>query len=99
MMETALAKILTILANHGPFAIVSVVFIALYVIDRKSHNSRVTELETLHSQEIKDEKDRHDVTAKRLHQLSMESIKADTEHTAAIQALTKVLDSVDRRLE
>jgi hypothetical protein len=36
--------------------------------------------------------------ADKLLELAQESIKADTEHTRAIQALEKTLDSIDRRL-
>jgi hypothetical protein len=36
--------------------------------------------------------------AGKLVELSRESIKADTEHTETIRAMTKVLDSIDRRL-
>ena len=36
--------------------------------------------------------------ADKLVELSRESIKADTEHTETIKAMTKVLDSIDRRL-
>jgi ascorbate-specific PTS system EIIC-type component UlaA len=40
----------------------------------------------------------HLKTSDKLVELSTASIKADTEHTASIQALTKVLDSIERRL-
>jgi len=80
-------KLIDVLAEHGPGFIVAGIVLALYFFEKKSLLKAVS-----------DERVRSDELAKAVFTLSSESIKADTEHTAAIQALTKVLDNIDRRI-
>lgn len=44
------------------------------------------------------ERKKSEAMAEKLIALAQDSIKADTEHTKAIEALEKTLDSIDRRL-
>jgi hypothetical protein len=44
------------------------------------------------------ERKKSEKMAEKLLELAQESIKSDIEHTKAIQALEKTLDSIDRRL-
>ncbi len=44
------------------------------------------------------ERKKSEKMAEKLLELAQESIKAETEHTKAIEALEKTLDSIDRRL-
>lgn len=44
------------------------------------------------------ERKKSEKMAEKLLELAQESIKSDTEHTKAIHALEKTLDSIDRRL-
>lgn len=81
-------KLIDVLAKHGPGFIVAGIVMALYLLEKKSLLKAVS-----------DERIRSDELAKAVFTLSSESIKADTEHTAAIQALTKVLDNIDRRIQ
>lgn len=81
-------KLVDVLAKHGPGFVVAGIVLALYFFEKKSLLKAVA-----------DERIRSDELAKAVFSLSSESIKADTEHTAAIQALTKVLDNIDRRIQ
>jgi hypothetical protein len=97
-MEVALAKLLEMLAKHGPGFLVAAIFIALYVLERRDSRKELETAREGHRKEVELERViSKDLTIK-LFELSSESIKADTEHTEAIKSMTKVLDSVDRRL-
>jgi hypothetical protein len=97
-MEAALAKLLEMLAKHGPGFLVAAIFIALYVMERRDSRKELEGLREGHHKEIELERGiTKDLTIK-LFELSSESIKADTEHTETIKSMTKVLDSIDRRL-
>jgi hypothetical protein len=80
--------LIEILAKNGPGFLMAGIILAIYLIERKSFLKAIGE-----------ERKRSDDLAKAVLSLSTDSVKADTEHTAAIQALTKVLDSIDRRVQ
>jgi NADH:ubiquinone oxidoreductase subunit 4 (subunit M) len=82
-MEEATKAMISMANQHGVGMVVAAVFIALYVLERRAHSS---------------ERDSHLKTADKLLELSTTSIRADVEHAAAIRTLSRVLDSVDRRL-
>lgn len=97
-MEAALVKLLEMLAKSGPGFLVAAIFIALYVLERRDSRKELETVQERHRKEIETERGiTKDLTLK-LFELSSESIKADTEHTEAIKSMTKVLDSIDRRL-
>ncbi len=97
-MEAALAKLLEMLAKSGPGFLVAAIFIALYVLDRRESRKELEVTQERCRKEVETERGIvKDLTIK-LIELSNESIKADTEHTEAIKSMTKVLDSIDRRL-
>lgn len=93
-METVLTKLLIKLIEYGPGFIVAAVITVLWVLDRKSKNADLL-LERTRNTQIEEKKDQ--LTDKLLG-FANDSIKADTENTEAIRAMTKVIDSVDRRL-
>lgn len=82
-MEEAAKTLISLANQHGVGMVVAAVFIALYILERKAHSA---------------EREAHAKTADKLIELSTSSIKADMEHAAAIRTLSRVLDSVDRRL-
>ena len=75
-MEAALTKVLAVLASHGPGFLVAVIFIILYLLERK----------------------KSETMAEKLTELSVESIKADLEHTKAYESLEKVFNSAIQAL-
>lgn len=97
-MEAALVKLLEMLAKHGPGFLVAAIFIALYVIDRKSHIKALETEQQRHEKELGEARTINKELTTKVIELSNASIKADTEHTLAIKAVSKVLDSIDRRL-
>lgn len=70
-------------SQYGPAGLIAAVFIGLYYLEHKAGMK---------------ERAAHIKTSEKLLELSTASIKADTEHTAAIATLSRVLDSIDRRL-
>jgi len=86
-MEEVFGNLLSALLKNGPGFVLAGVVLFIYFYERR------TFLTTL-----KEERDRNEQLAKSVVSLSVDSIKADTEHTAAIQALTKVLDNIDRKV-
>jgi len=92
-MEQA-SLIVSMLREHGPGVALAVVMGALYWLERKGRIAA-----ELRVQEVaKAYQKRNDEMADKVVQLSTESIKADTEHTAAVQSLTRMLESIDRRI-
>ena len=87
MTEEAVTLI-GVLAKHGPGFLVAGIVLMLYFFEKKSLLAT-----------IKAERERSAELANMLITLSTDSIRADTEHVAAIQSLTKVLDSIDRRVQ
>lgn len=87
-MESDTIKLIDVLAKNGPGFLLAGILLVLYYYDKKAWN-----------RSLKYERDRSEEMAKALLTISSDSIKVDTEHTAAIQALTKVLDSIDRRIQ
>ena len=81
-------KLIDLLIKHGPGFVVAGVVVVLYLFEKRAS-----------IKSVESERARSDNLAKAVFTLSYESIKADTEHTAAIQALTKVLDNIDRRIQ
>ncbi len=71
------------LLKQGGGYVLAAVMLYLYMAERKDHKA---------------ERASHSATADKLIELSTESIKSETEHTAAIGALTKVLDAVERKI-
>jgi hypothetical protein len=82
-MEEAIKVLLEQTSTHGIGVVVAAIFILLYVMERRAHTK---------------ERDSHTKTMEKLMELSAESIRADTEHASAIRTLTRVLDSIDRRV-
>lgn len=83
-MDDAIKALLAVAGQYGIGVIVGAVFLLLYLVERKAHTA---------------ERDSHNKTAEKLFALSAESIKSDMEHTAAIRMLSRVLDSIDRRVK
>ena len=71
------------LIKQGGGYLLAAVMLYLYIVERKDHKA---------------ERTAHSATSDKLIELSTESIKSETEHTAAISALTKVLDTVERKI-
>ena len=82
-MEEAAKALISVANQHGVGVVVAAVFVGLYVLERKAHGA---------------ERESHARTADKLIELSTTSIRADMEHAAAIRTLSRVLDSIDRRL-
>ncbi len=83
-MEAALKALLEASTHYGAGYLIAALAIALYMIERK---------------ELTKERVAHMKTLERVIDLSAASISADKDTTAALATLTRVLDSVDRRLD
>lgn len=93
-MEAALAKLLVKLAEYGPGFILAAIIAVVWVLDRKGKNADIT-VERERNTKLEEKNDK---LAEKLLAFANDSIKSDTENTEAIRAMTKVLDSIDRRL-
>jgi len=83
-MEAALKTLLEASAHYGAGYLIAGLTIALYLVERK---------------ELLRERRAHVRTLERIVDLSAASISADKDTASALATLTRVLDSVDRRLE
>lgn len=93
-MDPATTKLLVQLGTYGPLGVMVVLeFILLLRKDKELKEARVC-----CAQEVAAERKRNDELQGKLIELSTASIKSDTLHTEAINANTRVLDSIDRRL-
>ncbi len=86
-MESALAKLVAALASHGPGFVVAAIVLVIGYFDRKAYKEAFSK-----------EREVNERLADRVISLATDSIKADVEHTVTIQTMSRVLDSVDRRL-
>jgi hypothetical protein len=83
-MEELVKALLQASAEYGAGYLIAGLAIALYILERRAHLK---------------EREAHMATLNRIVDLSAASISADKDTGAAIATLTRVLDSVDRRLE
>lgn len=93
-MDPGTFKIVFQLATYGPLGIMAVIFFSLFMLSKKE----MKELRSEHKEELKIEQDRVRETSAKLEALSASMISSNEKQLAAITALSKVLDSVDRRL-
>lgn len=80
-------KILFQLGTYGPLGIM-VIFLFLLLLKQQRDHQRTVETERQRTEKL----------TEKVIELSQASIRADTQHTETLNAMTKVLDSVDRRL-
>ena len=83
-MEDVLKFLLKASVDYGAGYLIAALTIVLYIFERRAHQK---------------EREAHMQTMNRLVDLSAASISADKDTSSAIATLTRVLDSVDRRLE
>jgi hypothetical protein len=93
-MDPATAKMLFQLGTYGPLGVMVILLFILLLRQQKETKEAREECSKL----LVEERGKNIQLADKLVELSRESIKADTEHTETIRAMTKVLDSIDRRL-
>ena len=83
-MEEAIKALLEASSQYGPGYLIAALTIALYWVSHK---------------DLTKERVAHTKTSEKLIELSTASIRADMEHTSAIEALSKILDNIERRLQ
>ena len=76
-----------LLKEYGPGLSIATIFGVLFWLERKAHSKTREECQK-----------KNDNMADKLVNLSTESIKADTEHTAAISSLGKIMEIIGRRI-
>lgn len=91
---TETAKLLSSFGVYGPLGLMVVMLFVLLLMQKKENK----ELRKEGAEALQKERQNSIDLSKSLESLSRESIKADIEHTAAQEAHTKVLESIDRRL-
>lgn len=94
MVDPGTAKILFQLGTYGPLGIMVILLFILLLRAQKE----VKEMRTECAESLSEERTKNEELTAKLLELSRESIKADTEHTGTLKSMTKVLDSIDRRL-
>lgn len=93
-MDPGTFKLVFQLATYGPLGLMAAIFVVLFFLSRKE----IKDLRNDHKAELKVEQDRVRETSAKLEALSASMISSNEKQLAAITALSKVLDSVDRRL-
>lgn len=83
-MDPATAKILIQLGTYGPLGLMSALFFILYWLQKK---------------ETREQRDKNEELAEKLHETAMASIQADIEHSKAYDPLERVMDSAIKTLE
>lgn len=83
-MEEAIKALLETSGQYGPGYLIAALALALYWVAHK---------------DLAKERVAHTATSEKLIELSTASIRADMEHTSAIEALSKILDNIERRLQ
>ena len=83
-MEEAIKALLESAAQYGSGYLIAAIVLALWWVERKAHTA---------------ERAAHSRTSDKLLELSTASIKADVEHTLAIETLSRILDNIERRLQ
>ena len=83
MVDAGTAKILFQLGTYGPLGIMVILLFILLLRAQK---------------EVKEERAKSEELSGKLLEISKELIKSDTENTETLRSMTKVLDSIDRRL-
>jgi hypothetical protein len=82
-VEAVVEMLLKSSAQYGAGYLIAALSLTLYLLERKAHLK---------------EREAHMKSLDRLLELSAASIRADRDNTASLETLTRVLDSVDRRL-
>jgi len=82
-MEEAIKALLESSAQYGPGYLIAALTLALYWVAHK---------------DLTKERAAHAATSEKLIELSTASIRADMEHTSAIETLSRILDNIERRL-
>ena len=82
-MEEAIKALLESASQYGPGYLVAALTLVLYWVAHK---------------DLMRERTAHAKTSEKLIELSTASIRADMEHTTAIETLSRILDSIERRL-
>jgi len=93
-MDPGILKLIIQLSTYGPLGVMVVIFFSLYMLSKKE----IKELRADHKTELKVEQDRVKETSEKLEAISLTMIQSTVQQTEAVKALTKVLDSIDRRL-
>jgi ElaB/YqjD/DUF883 family membrane-anchored ribosome-binding protein len=93
-MDPGTLKLVIQLSTYGPLGIMVVIFFSLFMLSKKE----MKELRMEHKEELKVEQNRVKETSDKLESISLTMIQSTEQQTAAVNALTKVLDSIDRRL-
>ena len=93
-MDAATTKMLFQLGTYGPLGVMVILLFVLLLRAQKE----VKEMRTECTAQLVAERTKNVELTGKLLELSRESIKADTEHTITLQAMSRVLESVDRRL-
>lgn len=83
-MEDAIKALLETSGQYGPGYLIAALMLALYWITHK---------------DLAKERAAHAATSDKLIELSTASIRADMEHTSAIETLSRILDNIERRLQ
>lgn len=83
-MDPTTVKLLVQIGTYGPLGVMAGVLLILLIRQQKAS---------------KEERDKNHALSQDLLELAKDSVKADAEHTAAINAMTKALDRIDGRLK
>jgi hypothetical protein len=83
-MEDMIKALLETSSQYGSGYLIAALTLALYWVAHK---------------DLIRERSAHSKTSEKLIELSTASIRADMEHTSAIETLSKILDNIERRLQ
>ena len=83
-MEAAIKTLLESSVQYCPGYLIAALALILYCMSHK---------------DLSKERSDHAKTSEKLIELSTASIRADMEHTSAIETLSRILDNIERRLK
>ena len=93
-MDPGILKLIIQLSTYGPLGVMVVIVFSSDMLGKKE--IKQARAESTHEQTV--EQDSVKETSEKLEAISLTMIQSTVQQTEAVKALTKVLDSIDRRL-